>query len=405
MARSTQSPLSKDEFGQTVAARIKKAGEPGSVTFVSEDFRIDIEDEDELVQQFNLENVYQEYCARQADQRETMLSKIVQTALVRHKQPPEDWEDAKPDIMPAVRSRATFEMLRLEHRLPEGQMLPNLPSFGIGDHLLAMLVYDLPAATQTLTSQQLQDWGVSFYEAMEVAKENLAAIEMSVSKAGDGFYAVMTGDSYDSSRLLLLELLPRLEIQGDPIAMVPHRDVLLVTGSEDLDGLALMAKFAEGAFEHPRYLSCVPLRLNGTEWVSWMPPTDHSHFLQYRMLELKSLAGLYERQQQLLNALYGQEGTETFVATHSMAESNMGVVLSYSVWTAGVDTLLPKTHKLFLAHPKRGIVAGGDWDRVRKVVGDLLEETELYPARYRVRGFPTQEQLTAIGNELGYKPS
>jgi uncharacterized protein YtpQ (UPF0354 family) len=401
MVRSTQSPLSKDDFGRTVADRIKKAGEPGSVTYVSEGFRILIEDEGELVQQFNLSNVYKEYCARQADQRERMLSKIVQTALVRHKTIPEDWEDVQPDVMPAVRSRATFEMLSLEQRSQGKPALTDLPSFGVGDHLLALLVYDMPESTQTIPGKQLQDWGVNFYEAMEVAKENLAAIEMSISKAGDGFYAVMTGDSYDSSRLLLLDLLPQLEIQGDPIAMVPHRDVLLITGADDRDGLAMMAQFAETAFDHPRYLSCLPLALDGTQWVAWMPPAAHPHFLPYRLLELKSLAGLYERQQALLNAVHDQEGTETFVATYSTAESNTGAMLSYSAWTAGVDSLLPKTHKLFLAHPDRGILAGGDWDKVQQAVGDLLEETDLYPVRYRVRGFPSEEQLAAIGNELG----
>jgi hypothetical protein len=122
------------------------------VTYVSEDFRIDIEDQGKMVGQFNLHNVYKEYCARRAEERETMLSKIVQVALARHKKIPEDWADAKPDIMPAVRSRATFEMLWLEHRAPGGQTRPDLPSYEVGDHLLAMLVYDLPAATQTLTA-------------------------------------------------------------------------------------------------------------------------------------------------------------------------------------------------------------------------------------------------------------
>ncbi len=89
MVYSAQSPLSKDDFGQTVAARIKKAGEPGSVTYVSEDFRIVIQDEGQVVQHMNLENVYKEYWARRADQREMLLSKIIQTALVRHKTIPE----------------------------------------------------------------------------------------------------------------------------------------------------------------------------------------------------------------------------------------------------------------------------------------------------------------------------
>ncbi len=400
-SQGSQSPLSKDDFGRTVAARIKKAGEPGDVTYVSEDFRIDIVDEGELVQKFNLENVYREYCARRAEDRETMLSKIVQTALVRHKKLPDDWEDAKPDIMLAVRSRATFELLWLEHRTPGGQKRPDLPSFGIGDHLLAMLVYDLPAATITLTGEQLDDWGVSLYEAMEVAKENLASIEIPVAKTGDGFYAVLTGDSYDSSRLLLMELVQDLEVLGDPIAMVPHRDVLLITGADDLDGLGLMAQFAEAAFEHPRYLSCQPLRLDGAEWVAWTPPGDNPHFATYRLLEVKSMAGKYERQGELLDAIQAKEGTKLFVASYQIVENRAGEFFSSALWIAGEDTLLPKTHMLFLVHRERGIVAGGDWDRVQEVVGDLLEETDLYPARYRARGFPTQDQLTAIGNELG----
>ena len=397
----SQPPLSKDDFGQTVATRIKKAGEPGKVTYISGDFRILIEDEGEQVQQFNLNNVYKEYCAGREEERETILSRIVQASLVRHKEIPEDWNDANPDIMPAVRSRSTFEMLSLEQRAKAKPVLSNPPWFGVGEHLLAMLVYDLPTVTQTVPGKQLEEWGVSFYQAMEIAKENLAAVEISVSKAGDGFYAVMTEDSYDSSRLLLLELVHQLEIQGDPIAMVPHRDVLLITGSEDVDGLSLMAQFAEAAFEHPRYLSCLPLRLDGTEWVSWMPPKDNPHFARYRLLEMKSMAGRYDLQRELLKVIHAREGTKLFVGTYRTGESNLGTMLSYCLWINGRDMLLPKTHKLFLADHEHGIVAGADWDRVQEVVGDLLEETNLYPARYRVRGFPTRKQWAAIGKELG----
>jgi hypothetical protein len=45
-------------------------------------------------------------------------------------------------------------------------------------------------------------------------------------------------------------------------------------------------------------------------------------------------------------------------------------------------------------------VASADWDKVQKVAGDLMEETDLYPARYRVREFPTDEQLAEIGNDM-----
>jgi hypothetical protein len=38
----------------------------------------------------------------------------------------------------------------------------------------------------------------------------------------------------------------------------------------------------------------------------------------------------------------------------------------------------------------------GEWDRV-EVSGGLMEETECYPPHYRVRGFPDDAALEAIG--------
>jgi hypothetical protein len=44
-----------------------------------------------------------------------------------------------------------------------------------------------------------------------------------------------------------------------------------------------------------------------------------------------------------------------------------------------------------------GPAALGDWGRVREVAGGLMEPTDHYPARYRVRDFPDAEALEAIG--------
>jgi hypothetical protein len=38
------------------------------------------------------------------------------------------------------------------------------------------------------------------------------------------------------------------------------------------------------------------------------------------------------------------------------------------------------------------------WDRAVEVVGDLMEAVDIYPPRYRVREFPTDEDLKAMGN-------
>jgi uncharacterized protein YtpQ (UPF0354 family) len=395
-------PLSKDEFGRTVADRMKHAGEPGSLSFDSKEFRIVIEDEDgEPVGIFNLDNVYAEYCRKPSDERDAFLSKVVQVGLVRHKEIPKDFADAKHDILPAIRSRAIFGLLWLNQKVQGEPVGPELPSFPVGDHLVALAVYDLPEATQTITEDQMDDWGVSFYEVMEVAKQNLANLEFTVGQAGDHLYAVMTGDSYDSSRLLQLDLVRQLKVKGEPIAMVPHRDVALITGSEDEEGLAMMAALAEQEFEHPRYLSCTTLRLEGDEWVSWSLPPDHPHIAKFRLLETKSLYAMYEQQKEMLDALHEKDGTDLYVAKYNAVEDKSGGIFSYSLWSDGVEALLPKSHRVLFFRDGQNIVASGEWDHVFQIVGHLMEETDLYPIRYRVREFPTDDELAAIGSVMG----
>jgi hypothetical protein len=65
---------------------------------------------------------------------------------------------------------------------------------------------------------------------------------------------------------------------------------------------------------------------------------------------------------------------------------------------ARADSLLPVAHKVILiSKPGEDPVAIGDWDRVREVVGGLMEETDDYPPRFRVREFPSDGALAAIG--------
>jgi hypothetical protein len=42
------------------------------------------------------------------------------------------------------------------------------------------------------------------------------------------------------------------------------------------------------------------------------------------------------------------------------------------------------------------IAAIGHWDRVVEIVGGLREEVDLYPQRYRVRAFPSEERLAEL---------
>lgn len=72
--------------------------------------------------------------------------------------------------------------------------------------------------------------------------------------------------------------------------------------------------------------------------------------------------------------------------------------MSYCLWAQGPETLLPVTRKVILVREgQTEITALGDWDHVLAVAGELMEATDFYPPRYRVRTFPDDEMLKKIG--------
>jgi hypothetical protein len=65
-----------------------------------------------------------------------------------------------------------------------------------------------------------------------------------------------------------------------------------------------------------------------------------------------------------------------------------------------VDTLLPRTEEVYFFIPKGeqegSVVVKANWDRVQQAVGQLMESQGIYPVRYRVKEFPTEEQLSML---------
>jgi hypothetical protein len=115
---------------------------------------------------------------------------------------------------------------------------------------------------------------------------------------------------------------------------------------------------------------------------------------------VKSLYGEYSDQKPLLEALHEREGIGIFVAAYSAIQKDEGDVFSYCVWSKGVDSYLPRTHKvMFYEDGKEGVI-GGDWDTVARVVGRLMEPVEdMYPPRWRVREFPTPAELEQLRSD------
>ncbi|MEX2138744.1 MAG: DUF1444 family protein [Pirellulales bacterium] len=390
---------SREKFARLVMTGIRRAGDERKIHFDRNQFCLRPEGYDVSV--MNLSNVYAEFCAADKAIRPKLLINVVRNWFADRRSLPDAFEDVHPDLLPTVRSRAYFEFALLQLKL-EGAAAMDYPQQILADHLAIGLVYDLPDSMRTIVGQDLENWGVTFYEALETACANLRQKEDPVFVSPhDGVYLSATGDNYDASRLILADMVNQFDVRGEVIAMVPNRDTLIITGSENVPGLKTMAARARQALQEPRPISNVALRLADEEWSEWLPPVGHALYQEFATLRLQSLGQQHAEQKELLDAHYQKTGRDVLVATFSGAQnSQTGEIKSYCVWSEGVEALLPKTDLLYFFRPEeaeddRSVIAA-TWEAVENTLAPLLEPQELYPPRYRVSSFPTGAQLQRL---------
>jgi hypothetical protein len=391
--------LSQDNFAKQIMRGLRETGQTDELRYEPAEFRIIQLRDGKEVGVVNLGNMFQAHLALERRRRAEHLQHCVRVAMRINRELPTDFDEARPNLRPKLWSRTIMEHLRLKNLYsdaPQGAL--DLPCQPIGEHLLACLGYDWPDSVQSINQEDLEKWGTSVYEALETAKENLEEAPATAAKIGDRLFTFVTGDSYDAVRLILVNRIKEFDLSGSPVVMIPNRDSILITGSEDAAGLAMMAELAARGLEQPYTLSGIPLILDDGEWVDWMPPADHPSYERFREIELNFIGSEYAEQKELLDAAHERGGIDIFVASFSAATRPDGSKVSFCSWGDGVDALIPVTQRVaFMQKGRENVAAFGDWARVREVAGELMELTDHYPRRYRVREFPEKAMLDAIG--------
>jgi hypothetical protein len=389
--KNTSEPPNQDKFAKIVTDGICKAGVTADIVYDPERFSLSQADKNGTV--LFLANAYKEYCSVPESQRSQLLQKYVRTWFLGTIELPEAFDDLHPDLLPVVRTRSYFDLSQLN--TGKSAVLPHQV---LGEHLAVGLVYDLPQAMRSITQDNLDGWGVSFYEALEAARHNLTQLKHAFigPKQRVGVYLSTARDGYDSSRLILLDLIRRLRVAGEFVAMMPNPDTLIVTGSEDMDGLKGMLGLATNALQQPRPISGVAVRLDSDDWVPWLPDPSHPLFNEFRGLQLQSLGRDYAKQKEMLD---GTTDKDTFVASFSIVQHpETGHFMTYCVCPKDVLALLPRTDRIaFVQDGEKPLMAA--WDRVVEVMGDSMTPLDTYPQRFRVSDFPSEEQLTAMRAE------
>lgn len=298
-------------------------------------------------------------------------------------------------LLPFLRSRSALAKQQLLDRIIGTQTVSIAPIRSIGSDLVIDLFADHMGSDAVIEPQQLRDLNLEPAQALELATANLhERPNADFTTLGPGVFVSGSSDGYASSRLLLPQSIAALPVKGDPVAMVPVRSMLLVTGADDKNGLLTVAAAAAEALSISNEpLSAQSLRLIHGKWVDFEP--DPVEFASLHDLMRGQSLREYAEQKELLDQLHAQRDDDIFVANYApMQDRRTGRAFGMTFWADGMSSLLPRADVVAFKTAAEVILV--PWDAAMPVVGHRMAQTEHYPIRLRVDSFPSVDELDQL---------
>ena len=390
----------EEKFADLVRRSLIAAGEFRTVLFDKSAFalRFGTSEKENRPEVVYLRNFFTAYIRLPKEKQAQELEHIIASFAEGREPMPRSFASVADRLLPQVRPMTEFGIWSLLGRL-EGNRLEEMPFRQLTPAVAAWLVYDGDYNTRRITSPQLAKWGVAFDDAFDVALTNLRRrSEKAFVALAPGLYCSDWADTCDTSRVLLTDIVAALPVRGAPVAMMPNRDALLVSGAQDQEGLRSMVRSARKVLTDPRPLGANALLLEAGVWHDYVPNTAEQSGIELMELQEEQASMYCADQKDLLDKVHKMTGEDIFVASHKIRrESPSGHFIdSVSTWTEGVDTLLPKARSVILLQPKNQRIIIGCWDTVAAVAGELLAPMGWWPERFHVLRHPTEAQIEKL---------
>ena len=394
--KSTPSP---ERFSNIAIDALRAEGYSAPIQVDQAEFRLLLGDDGKQV--FNLNNLYRDYCRVEKAERKNVVQSYVKSMMVQEM--PKAFADAKARLLPVLRSRSMIEYVALAVAgEADTAKLPAAQPFSADAAI--MLAYDTEHSMMTLTGSSLTEWNVSFDTALAAAIDNLRdSTVSSFDQVAPGLYLSTWNDAYDTSRLLFPDVLYQLGVGGEPVAMIPTRNRLMVASANDSAAQLTMINAARlFAEEEGRQLSALMYHYVNGRAVEYQP-RDAEVAAKLAELRRKTLAEDYAGQKDMLEKAHEKSGTDVFVASYQIISSrDTGREASFTVWTEDVDTLLPEADLVALVSTaeledgRSGPPKLVAWRDLQAATGAFEQLPDRYPARYKPANFPGKAAREAL---------
>lgn len=320
-------------------------------------------------------------------------------ALVSPPSIPSRLQTTRP-LRPGIRPRSMLESARLanlNNEVNPGDHLnrPLIPFQHFGGDLVTVLLWDAPTTMSVVNQSQLDEWGARFNDLLPVSIDNLEEQPQAGWNAVDNrVWTSLNEDDYDGARMLVPGYLEQTGLLGELVVIHPNRNLLIVTAVDDVDGIKIACELALQDLDAPSPISFHPLVGRGSDWRPLVLPSSHPAHQAWQRLRCLNSEMNYQSLREPLQDLVGED---LFVSSYNLAESSDGSFVSYTTWTEGVASLLPRTDLIGLV-TDRGEAITATWEAAHRLVGPMLEPTDHYPELWRVLAFPDANALARLRN-------
>jgi len=261
-------------------------------------------------------------------------------------------------------------------------------------------VVSVPEGHARVSEHLMQSWGVGFDHVANAAFQRLNDREVDIQRIGQGTFLINDPD-FAGAVWLRPSMIEQLPTVGKPLAWAVTQQRLLVTGTDDPEGMTIAAatiQELQGRGERIESVTAHQTADLGWAPVQWPATPD---FTSDRIQRLYR-ASLYQRQAPVLTEYFRQHHQEVFVPEYVPLAKADGQPWSMCNWTEGVRAALPVADEVVLVRSD-GATLGLGWNALyRNAAGALLEPAGTQPERFITNGFPDDG---LIDRALGTNPA
>ncbi|MBN2211335.1 MAG: DUF1444 family protein [Sedimentisphaerales bacterium] len=261
--------LSEGVFTDVFIARLQKA-DPTLAIERKEDLHVLVSNTEEREHHAFLDNIYKQYLTA-PEEIEALLDRLIQTEMSMFSRPENDVINRE-RIVPVIKDAAYPEAIKAA-MAEAGNATDKFDMYyePLNERLVVFYAVDNEQNMSFLCGDEIKSLDLDSHELRELSMKNLRAILPEVRRHGESrIFLLAAGGDYEASLLLSDKLWTKeyFDVQGDIVVAVPSRDVLLVTGSNDVENLAGIRKSAEEIFNDSGYALTTELFVRrGGKWV------------------------------------------------------------------------------------------------------------------------------------------